>query len=146
MATAALASGAVLYMGKTVLSDAIYAASSGIQKVLAKNPELSDLTERLDLYAELRVLDSIVRSLTDQDLQDQSPLAIALENVQLALDQVHDTVNQIHSRIEYHQTLWFPSWRSASYVNKLPKLEKDWRRLQHRKQVLLDTVQFVKAR
>ena len=131
-----------LYLGKTVIIEGIHLTSEGIRMLLKSNPYLHDLTSRLDLYAQLEVLDAIVSSVSNSKASLSKAVEISLEKMKDALDDVHNMIKFISDLIKEHNELWFSSWRHATYSEYLPKLEDLWYVLQQRCDTFMKTIQF----
>ena len=131
-----------LYLGKTVIIEGIHLTSEGIRILLKANPYLHDLTSRLDLYAQLEVLDAIVSSVSNSKASVSKAVEISLEKMKDALDDVHNMIKFISDLIKEHNELWLSSWRHATYSEYLPKLEDLWHILQQRCDTFMKTIQF----
>ena len=122
-----------LKIGKSIL----------IRTMLEENTKLSYHTESIDLYAELRVIDAIVQTLPNDICCNYKPLQIALENLKQSIDRIHCTLEDLNSKIKYHETLYFSSWRTPIFLPLIDNLKNEWKHVLTRKETLLQTTQYI---
>ena len=146
ISTVASVASVAVYLGKSIVVETIQITSMAIRKLLEENKKLNHLTGPLDLEAELEVIDQIVLSLGILE-KSSSPnfkvLEVALKNLKEGVETTHCLLQTIHSKLQYHESLWFSVWRTPAYLDDLISLEICWIKTRGRKDTLLQVTQLV---
>lgn len=133
-----------LNISKSVLIETIKLSSNQIKHLLENNPDLRVYTDKLDLYAEMKVIDAIVGTLPETiEEPEYLPLKIAITNLKELIDLVHKTLDNLNQGIIEHNKLYFSTWRTPSYLFLIDDLTKYWECVQLRKATLLQTTQYL---
>ena len=84
-----------------------------------KNPHFESVMRKLDLEADLRVIEALVKS--DKPINEAQRLAI--KNVSDMVGKIKGDLEKISRGIEYDMTRYLNSWRSPTYLDILKQME-----------------------
>ena len=96
----------------------IYESINGINE--NDIPHITDLLERLDIKKKIEITESLFKE--NKNIKNDT-LKIALNNLHQITIKIKSELEEIGKDIEYSKTLYFQSFRTLPYMEKLEKLK-----------------------
>jgi hypothetical protein len=118
-----------LYAGHLV-SETSKSIFNKIWDVISEShPDIIEITNPLDLTQKVKLIESIIRDINDEIkihiLSPTKSLELALIQMKEIIDNIHINMVDIKNGIEYHNTLWFNSFRKPMYTDQIEILKKN---------------------
>ena len=92
-----------------------------IENLFHYDCSIQEVLTETDIKATLKTLDEFVREI---DEHNNKTLHIALENLNMIIEEIHTELNQISSDCEYHKTKYFSNYRKLDLSNYCSNIEK----------------------
>jgi hypothetical protein len=131
-------------LGTDVIITAVTTSTGAIGRVLGYITSMDHLgvedikkkLEDIDLEFFINVLDQLVKE--QKDKKTVKSVKIALIGMNKILEEIHKELNTIKESIEYHQSKYFPSWRSFNCGYNIDSIKKHKDLLYQRYEILTD--------
>ena len=121
--------------GHILFSQLIYDAY-GLAKDVTTHPQVSRAMEQMDLGADLKVIEALVKKIGNQrgyripDPDD--PMIICLHQVEEMIQKIKTNLEEIDQLIKVHHTKYFASWRATGCDPLLNRLKVHKKTLDNR--------------
>ena len=102
---------------------------------------IQEVLTETDIQATLKTLDEFVKEI---DEHNNKTLHIALENLNMIIEEIHTELNQISSDCEYHKTKYFSNYRKLDLSNYCNNIKKKSKVLDKRFNLLIQIIQINK--
>lgn len=96
--------------------------------------------KKLDLECNISIMDALVEEHKEKDLPQS--IQISLQSVSEILKLMHEELTQIHGMIEYHNTLWWNTWRVLDCTKNIDKMKGHKILFNERYRLLLDLLKI----
>ena len=139
----ALAVNGLTMAGKSIFSHVIY-DTYGLLKETTYPPEVDTTIAKLDLVADLEVIESLINTIEKCDNIEQTPLAISLKQVNDMVHQIKNELVEIKKVVEEHKKLYFANWRTPDYHIPLKRLRQHKDILDKRVTMLIELLKIIR--
>lgn len=136
-------SGVSALIGKEMVSRAIMDSSQSIYNsiyLLFKNPELKIILEELDIEAQIKIAEMLVKEIPEIN----NSVHLALNHLHQSIVAIKDDLEKINYRIERHKLKWFNDYRSVNFKGYIKKLKKDYLILEKRLHILIKVLEVTR--
>lgn len=132
-------------VGSTLFAQSISDTSRKIldlvENIFNYDYNIKEVLSETDIQATLKTLDEFVKEI---DEQNNKTLHIALENLNIIIEEIHTTLNLIHIECEYHKTKYFSGYRKLDLSNFCNTIKKKNKILDKRFNLLIQIIQINK--
>ena len=112
---------------------------------LASNPsfvgikELEQLEKELDLIETIKIYESWINELYEKKkdlIEASNTIKISIESIHNSLEDLHQILKQIETRVTRHQKRWFGNWRKQNFTKEINELKIKKKNLDSRFKIL----------
>jgi hypothetical protein len=101
--------------------------------------ELEQLEKELDLLETIKIYESWIVELGQKKkelIETSNTIKISIESIHNSLEDLHQILKQIETRVERHQKKWFSGWRSQDFTKEINELKLKKKILDNRFKIL----------
>jgi hypothetical protein len=112
----------IFSVGKALLTPSPY----------VNHTQLEDLEKELDLFETIKIYELYIKEILEKDndhIDSSETLKITIHSIYAALNDLHQILKEIDAKVEYHKTVWFPTWRTLDFTDEVHKIK-------HKKNIL----------
>jgi len=92
-----------------------------------KHPEVIELTNGMDINSKLSLIESVIRDIYEdikiRKLLATKSLELAVTQMNEIIHELHDNLQELKNKIDYHKTIWFHSLRTPEYLSTLETIK-----------------------
>lgn len=130
-------------VGSTLFTQSISDTSRKIldlvENIFHYDCSIQEVLTETDIQATLKTLDEFVKEINEHG---NKTLHIALQNLNMIIEEIHTTLNQINSEYEYHKTKYFSNYRKIDLSNYCNTIKKQSKVLDKRFNLLIQIIQI----
>ncbi len=113
-----------------------------------KHPEVIELTNGMDINSKLLLIESVIRDIYEEikihKLLATKSLELAISQMNEIVHQLHDNLQELKDKIDYHKTIWFHSLRTPEYLTVLETIKTNKTILDNRFDTLMKIISLSK--
>jgi hypothetical protein len=99
--------------------------------------KINEVLDEYDLISKLQIIEAIMKDINDENIQKES-VKLAINNVHNTIDNINKNISQIDQIINNHKQKYFSNWRYLNYDNEIYELKRNIKLLDIRYQMLLE--------
>jgi hypothetical protein len=132
-------------IGSDILTKAISDTAGTIYNLLYGlvdngDPELDRVLEELDVYAQMKCVDSLTQTLDTHSIT--KTLHVCLEQLHEIICRIREDLRQIQKNMESHRELYFASYRLRNNKEQITNLRRHKHTLDQRMDMLIKVIQI----
>jgi len=121
-------------------SNVCYLASNLISlPKIVEIKELEQLEKELDLIETIKIYESWIKELNEKKkevINSSRTIKLAIESIHNSLEDLHQILSKIETRVKRHHTKWFYTWRTQDFTKEINELKLKKRILDNRFAIL----------
>jgi hypothetical protein len=101
--------------------------------------ELEQLEKELDLLETIKIYESWIIELGQKKkelIETSNTIKISIEAIHNALEDLHQILKHIETRVKRHQQRWFNTWRTQDFTKEINEIKLKKRTLDNRFKIL----------
>jgi hypothetical protein len=101
--------------------------------------ELEQLEKELDLIETIKIYESWINELHEKKkelIESSNTIKISIEAIHNSLEDLHQILKQIETRVTRHQKRWFNNWRNQNFTKEINELKIKKKNLDSRFKIL----------
>lgn len=101
--------------------------------------ELEELEKEIDLLETIKIYESWIIELGQKKkelIESSNTVKLSIESIHNALEDLHQILKQIETRVNRHQQRWFNTWRTQDFTKEINELKLKKRILDNRFKIL----------
>ena len=101
--------------------------------------ELEQLEKELDLIETIKIYESWINELHEKKkelIESSNTIKISIEAIHNSLEDLHQILKQIETRVGRHQKRWFNNWRNQDFTKEINELKIKKKNLDSRFKIL----------
>lgn len=115
------------------------AANLASSPALVGIKELEQLEKELDLIETIKIYESWINELHEKKkdlIEGSNTIKISIESIHNSLEDLHQILKQIETRVTRHQARWFNGWRKQDFSKEINELKIKKKNLDSRFKIL----------
>jgi hypothetical protein len=101
--------------------------------------ELEELEKEIDLLETIKIYESWIVELGQKKrelIESSNTIKLSIESIHNTLEDLHQILQQIETRVKRHQHRWFNNWRTQDFTKEINELKLKKRILDNRFKIL----------
>lgn len=134
---------AAVIVTKSMFAHLIYDVYGIAKESAASYPALEKVLAELDLGADLKVIEALLKQLEQWDeLKDDHPLSICLKQVEEMIQKIKKELSAVGKSVKDHDQKWFSGWRYVDCQHNLENIRKYKKTLDSRVQLMIQLMRI----